>query len=468
MKHALQKTVILITTALMLVSGLVGCATPTQAPAPATTTAPAAVQPTTAPGVAQPTTASAVPVTMSFNAWSYGVQTVADNIKNFEALNPNITINFKDSSWLEFHDTMVGTFASGTSPYLLEASDAWLAEWAAAGWLAPLDQYCPNAVEYAKQLAPYALEGMTYNGHVYGLSYYADTMDFMYNDTLLKKGGFTTPPATLDDLYNQAVQLKANGVNQYPIIFAWSQQEGAFPEAWMSLIYAQHQGGNAIFDSTLAPVFNQPGSDAFNVMEWLRKSYTAGLIDPASLSTAEIDQVKSMQAGAHTFTIAPQYNMAELNAPNSGNFAGQFKIALMPGASHATLGYVRFYAMTSEVVKAGQPYIDAACKFMDYFGGTTNGQYVVVKRWAVENGLGFAQLPLFDDPDVIAAFSKWGDVPTIKQNATLARVQEGLTPYSAQWVTYSLAEIQKGILGQETSTVVLDNMAQKWNDLKGK
>lgn len=467
MRTKLFTLIMIVSILLSACGGAATTAAPaTQAPAP-TTQAPA--QPaTTAPAAAQPTTAPAVPVTMSFDAWSYGVETVADNIKKFEALNPNITINFTDSSWLQFHDTMVAAFTSGSSPDLLESSDAWLAEWASAGWLAPLDQYCPNTVAYAKDLAPYALEGMTYNGHIYGLSYYADTMDFMYNDTLLQKGGFTTPPATLDDLYNQAVQLKAKGVNQYPIIFAWSQQEGAFPEAWMSLIYAQHQGGNAFFDNNLAPVFNLPGSDAYNVSEWLRKSYAAGLIDPVSLSTAEIDQVKSMQAGSHTFTIAPQYNMAELNAPNSGNYAGQFKIALMPGPSHAGVGYVRFYAMTPEVVKAGQAYIDAACKFMDYFGGTTNGQYIVVKRWAVENGLGFAQLPLFDDPDVLAAFSKWGDVPTIKQNATLARVQEGLTPYSAQWMTYSVAEIQKGILGQESSTDMLNNMANEWNTLKSK
>ncbi len=127
-----------------------------------------------------------------------------------------------------------------------------------------------------------------------------------------------------------------------------------------------------------------------------------------------------MQAGQAAFTIFPQYNMAEVNKPGSGPYAGQFKIALMPGKSHSTVGYVRFYAMSPAVVEKGQAYIDAACKFLDYFGGKTDGQYIVVKRWAVENGLGFAQLPLYQDPDVIAAFSKWGDVPTIEQQAKLA------------------------------------------------
>jgi multiple sugar transport system substrate-binding protein len=462
MNRILQATTVLFLAALIVS----GCGAPAAQPA---AQPPAAQAPTTAPAAPAATTAppaAAQPVTMDFVVWSYGLDTINDNIKNFEALNPDITINLKDYSWLDYHDTIVGLMAANNPPYLLYGSDHWLNEWASAGWLVPLDKYCPNVAGYSSEVAPYALQGMTYNGEVYGVSYYADTQDFMYNDALLKKGGFTAPPATLDELYTQAKELKAKGVNEFPILFAWSQKEGAYPEAWTSLVFAQQQGPNAMFDANLEPVFNKDGSAAFQVMEWLRKVYSEGLLDPASLSTAEIDQVKAMQAGAHTFTIAPQYNMAELNKPASGDFAGQFKIGLMPGPSHGTVGYVRFYAMTQKVVDAGPDYIAAACKFMDYFGGKTDGVYTVVKRWAVENGLGFAQLPLFDDADVIAAFGKWGDVPTIKENATMARSKEGLTTWYGSWDIFARAEIQKGILGQESSMDALNNMAAEWDKEK--
>jgi multiple sugar transport system substrate-binding protein len=450
MNRLLQKTTILVILAMLLV----GCATPaTQAPA----------QPPEAvvdePEVTQP-------VAMDFVVWSYGIETINDNINNFQDLNPDITITLKDYSWLEYHDTMVGVFAAQNPPYLLYGSDHWLNEWAAAGWLVPVDKYCPSVTGYSSEVAPYALQGMTYNGEVYGLSYYADTMDFVYNDALLKEAGFTNGPTNLDELYTQAKAIKDQGVNEYPIIMAWSQKEGAYPEAWTSMVFAQQEGGNALFDGDLNPVFNNEGSAAFEVMEWLRMVYAEGLLDPASLSMAEIDQVKSMQSGAHTFTIVPQYNMAELNKPESGEYAGQFKIGLMPGPSNATVGYVRFYAMTTKVVDAGPDYIAAACKFMDYFGGKTDGQYQVVKRWAVENGLGFAQLPLFDDPDVIAAFGSWGDVPTIKEQATLARAKEGMTPWYGSWDVFARAEIHKGILGQQSSLDTLKNMAAKWDELK--
>jgi len=446
----------------MVLGMVVGCAPPAQPPAE--TEAPAAA--TEAPAAATEAPAEAKVIELTFVTWSYGVETIADNIKNFEALYPNIKVTHKDYSWLEYHDTMVGAFAAGSSPELVYGSDHWLQEWASAEWLAPLDDNCPNIKAYSPELAPYALEGMTYNGKVYGVSYYADTMDFVYNEALLKGAGIDKAPETWDDVYAMSKTLKENGLD-YPIIMAWSQKEGAFPEAWTSMVFSQHEGANALFDKDLNPVFNQEGSAAFEVMEWLRKVYAEGLFDPASLTTAEIDQVKSMQAGLHAFTIFPQYNMAEVNKPESGEFAGQFKIALMPGKSHSTVGYVRFYAMTPKAVEEGPEFVDAACKFLDYFGGKTDGAYTVVKRWAVENGLGFAQLPLFQDQDVITAFGKWGDVPTIEEQAKLARSKEGLTTWYGAWDVFARAEIHKAIMDEESTMDALNNMAAKWEELKG-
>lgn len=173
-----------------------------------------------------------------------------------------------------------------------------------------------------------------------------------------------------------------------------------------------------------------------------------------------------MQAGAHTFTILPQYNMAELNKPGSGEYAGNFMIGLMPGDSHATVGYVRFYAMTPEVAKMGDAALACAWAFLEYFGGKTGGEYTVVERWAVENGLGFAQLPLFDDPDVQAAFGQWGDVDVIAAQAELARAKEGLTPWFGIWDVFTRAEVHKAILGQQGTMDSLTNMAARWGELE--
>ena len=68
--------------------------------------------------------------------------------------------------------------------------------------------------------------------------------------------------------------------------------------------------------------------------------------------------------------------------------------------------------------------------------------------------------------DGLEACGKWGDVPTIKQQATLARAKEGLAPWYGIWDVFARAEIQKGILGQQSSLDILNNMAAKWVELK--
>ncbi|MFA9407000.1 MAG: extracellular solute-binding protein, partial [Anaerolineales bacterium] len=291
------------------------------------------------------------------------------------------------------------------------------------------------------------------------------TMDFVYNEEHLKAAGFDSPPESWQDVWDMSVALKEQGITDYPVVLAFSQQEGASIEAMISMIYGRHEGEGALFDANNQPTFAEEGSSAYEAIQWLADAYEAELLDPASLATAEIDQVKSMQAGAHTFTIVPQYNMAELNRPESGEYTGSFKIALMPGDSHSTVGYVRFYAMSPAAEAMGDAAMECAWKFLEYFGGKTDGTYTVVKRWAVENGLGFAQLPLFEDPDVREAFGSWGDVDVIAAQAELARAKEGLTPWFGAWDVFTRAEIHKAILGQQDTMTTLNNMAEQWNTL---
>lgn len=450
---------ILIITAVILAVLVISCAPPS---APAPTAAPP-------PPAAQNTGGQPAAITnMSFTTWSYGVETVQDNIKKFQAKNPNVQVNFQDFSWLDYHDTMVNRFTAGNAPDLLYGSDHWLQEWADAGWLEPLDTHFPEVNALSQDLAPYALQGMTYNGHVYGLSYYADTMVFMCNEDQFKKAGLDKPADTWEGLASQLKTIKAKGITEFPLIMAFSQKEGASIEAFTSMVFSRFDGPGAMFKDNKA-AFNTKDSAMQQTIDWLTAALqTDKTLDPSSLQTAEIDQVKSMQAGAHTCTIFPQYNMAEVNKPGSSDNAGKFKMYLMPGKSHATVGYVRFYAMSPAVVKRGPAALDAAWKFFSYMGGKTDGQYLVVKRWAVENGLGFAQLPLFNDTDVQKAFGAWGDIPTIQAQAKLARAKEGLTPWYGEWDTFTRSELQKAYLGQENSTVAMQNIADKWGALSAK
>jgi len=268
-------------------------------------------------------------------------------------------------------------------------------------------------------------------------------------------------------LTKQAETIKAKGIAEFPVALGWGQQDPFSIESFTALVFAQRNG--SLFDKDLNPVFKTPGSAAERVVTWAADALgTKKILSPTSLQAANVDQIRALQSGAATFGAVPSYSLAVLNDPGQTQQAGKFKIALMPGQSHATVGFIRFYAISSQAPRRGKDVMTAAWNFLDYFGGKTDGEYRVTKRWSLEKGLGFAQTALFADKDIRAAFGKWADVDLLQKQAQLARAKEGMTPYYGTWDVFSRAELHKAYLGQQKPVETLANMAKKWEELKAK
>ncbi len=124
--------------------------------------------------------------------------------------------------------------------------------------------------------------------------------------------------------------------------------------------------------------------------------------------------------------------------------------------------------MSSSVPRRGKEALDAAWQFLNYFGGPgPDNSYPVVRRWALDFGLGFAQLPLFKDKDIRASFGRWVNVERLESiGQKHAKVKQGLTPWFAQWDVFARAELQKAYLGQQTAQQTVKNLASKWNELR--
>jgi multiple sugar transport system substrate-binding protein len=179
----------------------------------------------------------------------------------------------------------------------------------------------------------------------------------------------------------------------------------------------------------------------------------------------ETDVVKAMNTGKHAFTVLYNYNLAELNNKATSPLAGQFKLAIMPGGSGQTYGFAKFYSMTKMAVDRGKDVMDAAWKFIEYFGGEVDGQYAIAKRWAVEKGLGFGQLPLFDDADVQKSFSQWVDVDILKQQVSNARGRRQGAWYGI-WGEAVRLELVRAVSGETSVEQALGSAAEKARELK--
>jgi multiple sugar transport system substrate-binding protein len=408
-------------------------------------------------------TAKRTSVNLTMDVWSYSIPTIKDNIKKFETQNANFAVSVRDTSWFDYHDVMATRFTGGNAPDVAYSSDHWLREWVAAGWIAPLDNHFAQFKSYQKEWAPYALEGMTLDGKLYGLPYYADLVTFIYNERILRQAGFKGAPKTWEEVAKQALAIKQKGLAKYPINIPLKKDDPWLIEIFYSMVYGQ---GGHMFDKDDNPVFNRPGGPAEKTLQWLRDAMKKWKIfNPAALQSAEPDIVKTMGAGNSVFTVLAKYNLAELNLGQHKE-RSHFRMALMPGATHSTVGFVRFYAMSNNATKRGDDVVKGVGAFLQFFGGKTNGKYKVVKRWAIEKGLGFANLPLYGDRQVAASINKWGNVKLERSQAKLAHVKEGLTPYWGVWDIYARQQLDAAILGQMTPRKALQSMADRWVQLK--
>src|SRR5262249_10327627 len=183
-------------------------------------------------------------------------------------------------------------------------------------------------------------------------------------------------------------------------------------DAFVAQVYGR---GGDLFDKDGKAIFDDPQNAAYQQLQWLQDAFSKQkLVD---MEVHEPEVVTAMNTGKHAFTVVYNYVLAAMNNSAAQPLAGQFALAPMPGAAHATLGFTKFYAMTAQAVK-DPACREAAWKFIDFMAG---GDYHVAKRWAEEKGLGFGQLPLFNDQAILTAWSKWVDMKVLQQQVATAR-----------------------------------------------
>ncbi len=393
------------------------------------------------------------PVTLEFVVWNYNIATIQDNIANFMSANPDIKVNLSSYPWTQYHDTMVLRLKGKTRTDVMYNGEDWLPEFAAAGWVASLEDYFPDVKQYKAKTAKYALADMTYNGKLYGLSYYADLITFQYNKKILDDNGMVAPK-DWDEVLNDSLKLQQGGMKN-PIVYEYDANLPNFYSAFASQVYGR---GGSMFDEKLNPVFNDPNSEAFKHLQWLQDARTKH--DIIAFDQHETKVVVSFNTGQHAFSVMYNYMLAALNKPPQP-LAGQFTMAPMPGKEGACLGFAKFYTMTMQAAE-NEARRNAAWRFIEAFGG---GDYKIAKRWAVEDGLGFAALPLFDDPDIEEAWSSWIDMDAFKAQAKLAR-NDVNSEWKGMWSEFFRPLMAKAFVGGATVKEVMDQGAAKWNEYK--
>jgi multiple sugar transport system substrate-binding protein len=412
-------------------------------------------------------------VALDFAGWNYDSEKAHDILNNYEnwvstqnepAMNVSVTMS--DSGYGEYDTFITTNYAGGGTYDVLYSSDHWLAKWAEAGWILPLEDYFPEAREYMNDMSPFSVNALTYKGKVYGLPYYSDVMYFVYNENMLEEAGIAAPPTTWDEVTEQSLLLKEKGITETPLLIGL-QSGSWFDEAFFALAYSE---GGDFFDENNNPIFETNAGPVFDMVEWLVESINETEILPKKVMEMAAPNVQeAFKNGEAAFVIVPGYMMKEFNTPGISKIAGSAKISMMPGATHATNGFTRLYVLGNGAVE-NEETMAASLALLEYLGGSTTVDgveaYHVAKRWSVENNLGFSANPLWDDPEVEEVFSSMADPKILALQKSLAQSKDGMqAPWFAEWISFVRTEVQKALLGESSSTDALESIKQHWVDL---
>jgi trehalose/maltose transport system substrate-binding protein len=210
----------------------------------------------------------------------------------------------------------------GVDLYLIDV--IWVAEFAAAGWLLPLDSFMPPPRRAA--FFPSLLRATTYRGEIYALPRFTENGMLYYRSDLV-----SGPPATWDALVTAAAQHQRARLAGF--VFQGLQYEGLVVN-FLEHLWAR--GGRA-FDAGGRPAFHGPaGVEALTFLVDL--IHTRRVSPPGVTTYMERESLQEFLEGRAVFHRNWAYAWSQVQRDES-KVRGHVGVAPLPGASgHAGAG----------------------------------------------------------------------------------------------------------------------------------
>jgi multiple sugar transport system substrate-binding protein len=404
------------------------------------------------PGMMRPAKAAMAP--LHFVGWQYNPQIVAENVDIFKKIyDENVEYQLVPGEY----PAVVETKLMGGEPIdMMYAEVDRLVRWHSAGWVRDVEDQ-PGVAEMKAGMYANSVQGLSLpDGKLGGLPYFAGFDSFIYNAKHLDQAKFQGPPTTWEECLDQCRKLKRDKISEFPYISAWQKTWASLSWSLFSVMYSEG-----------ADVFDEKGvfvpDDAFKkVLDMHHTMYAEGLVQP-DVFTIEQESVPAFATGQHTFMVVHEYDQKVLNDPKLSQIPGAVHNALMPGKTHSTLTWVSLYAMGAKPVDTGR-----AWELMKFFGGKSkDGQYHVIKRWALDFGLGTPYKEVLDDPEVRKSFAEWKDLGVSSQQQQIAKTREvSKKIWFADWDWYMMGEVQDYFRGKQSQSELIDKLAKKVDEVK--
>ena len=299
------------------------------------------------------------------------------------------------------------------APDILQLDVVWTPEFAAAGWILPLDRFSPPRDSFFAA----TVEANVWSGKLFAIPWFVDVGLLYWRTDLLSRG-----PASMAELVQLAREgMTVAGGARYGIVWQGARYEG------LVTVFLEHLGGfgGRIMTGDGRVVVDSP--EAIRALTFMRDAIYGSRIAPPDVLTWHEEEARfAFQNGSAVFMRNWPYAYALLAGGADSRVTGKFAVTTMPaahgGRPTATLGGAQLalnaYSRAPDSAYAVIAYLTAPAQMLE--------RAEVVGQFPTRPGL-------YDDPRLAAAL----DVPP----ANARRAIESATPRPVIPIWTQLSEL---------------------------
>ncbi len=208
--------------------------------------------------------------------------------------------------------------ARADDPDVLQLDVIWTPEFAAAGWVLPLDRFEPDVGDFF----PATLEANRWRGRLHALPWFVDVGMLYWRTDLLEAA-----PTTQAELVRAARRARGLQDVRYGLVWQGARYEGLVT---VFLEYLSAFGGE-ILDAEGAVVVDAPAG--VRALEAMRAAIVEHEIVPRNALTWHEEEVRFAFQNGHALLMRNwPYAFALMQDPARSQVAGRFAVAAMPAA----------------------------------------------------------------------------------------------------------------------------------------
>jgi multiple sugar transport system substrate-binding protein len=267
-------------------------------------------------GAAKPDASSKGPITFvtgkdNSNVW-------APTIAKWNAAHPSEKVTLKEQSDNadQQHDDIVQHMQAKDASYDIVTTDVvWTAEFAAKGWLTPLEG--AFAIDASKLLQP-TVAAATYNGKLYAAPFASDGGLLFYRKDLVP-----TPPKSLDEMWSMCSVAKKNNIGCY------AGQSAKYEGLTVNAAEAINTMGGKIVDESGKATVNS--AEAKKGLQMLADHYKNGDIPKEAITYQEEQGRQAFEDGKLLFLRNWPYVYSLAKTDGASKVKDKFGVAPLPG-----------------------------------------------------------------------------------------------------------------------------------------